>query len=130
MNLVTSTLDSVIVVWHVAVNAGDADTAAGACTEDVALTDLANEGTSIGVDAMRQWVSTSGVRLMPRDAYDVPGGIVVSQEVTYPGRADYDQSTAPVRVYTSFGLRDGSISSVRRFDSLDAARSHSLVAAA
>ena len=114
MTLTTSTLDSVIVVWHVAVNAGDADTAASACTEDVEM--AGPEGSARGRDLMRDWVRAAGVRLMPREAYDVPGGIVVAQEVT---RAGQDR---PERVYSAFALRDGSISGVYQFRTLEEAR--------
>lgn len=126
MTLVTSTLDSVIVVWHVAVNAGDAESAAAACTEDVIL--VGPQGKAEGRDAMREWVSTAGVRLMPRDSYDIPNGIVVTQEVTWPRSADYDPQAAPERIYTSFGLRDGSIASVHRFSTLEEARAFSVAA--
>lgn len=121
MALVTSTLDSVIVVWHVAVNAGDADSAAAACTEDVHL--AGPEGESDGRDELRSWVEDSGIRLMPKEAYDIPGGIVVAQEVTWPGRDDFDPAASPTRLFTAFGLRDGEISSILRFESLDQALS-------
>ncbi|MFD1713860.1 nuclear transport factor 2 family protein [Amnibacterium flavum] len=120
MALVTSTLDSVIVVWHVAVNAGDSEAAAAACTEDVVLG--GPEGGSHGRDELRAWVETSGIRLMPKEAYDIPGGIVVAQEVTWPGSADFNPDAAPSRLYTAFGLRDGEISSILRFESLEAAK--------
>ena len=124
MTLTTSTLDSVIVIWHVAVNNGDASTAAAACTEDVILG--GPRGDSSGRDEMIRWVESAGVRLMPRDCYDVPGGIVVAQDATWKGQEHGD----PVVVYSTFGLRNGSISSIHRFASLDEARAFSLVAAA
>ncbi|WP_210481076.1 nuclear transport factor 2 family protein [Naasia sp. SYSU D00948] len=114
MTLTTSTLDSVIVVWHVAVNAGDAEAAASACTEDVEMG--GPEGSARGRDIMRDWVATAGVRLMPKEAYDIPGGIVVAQEVTRPGQ------DRPERVYSAFGLRDGSISAVHQFPTLEQAK--------
>ena len=63
MTLTTSTLDSVIVIWHVAVNNGDAATAAAACTEDVVVG--GPRGESSGRTVMRDWVRTAGVKLMP-----------------------------------------------------------------
>ncbi|THG28126.1 nuclear transport factor 2 family protein [Naasia lichenicola] len=126
MTLMTSTLDSVIVVWHVAVNAGDAETAASACTEDVVM--RGPQGSSHGRDSMRDWVSQAGIRLMPKEAYDVPGGIVVAQEATWPGAANWDASTPPSRLYTAFALRDGSIAGVFRFESLEEARSYPIAA--
>lgn len=125
MALETSTLDSVIVVWHVAVNARDADAAAAACSEDVLL--AGPQGESHGRAELRRWVEESGIRLMPKEAYDVPGGIVVAQEVTWPGAADR-ASEAPTRLYTAFGLRDGEISSILRFESLDEAKAAPLAA--
>jgi hypothetical protein len=118
MALVTSTLDSVIVVWHVAVNAGDADAAAAACTDDVEMT--VPDGLIRGRDDMRDWVQASGIKLMPKEAYDVPGGIVVAQEATWPARPD----TQPTRIYTAFGLRDGSICGVYPYGTLEEARAH------
>ncbi|HEY8591142.1 MAG TPA: nuclear transport factor 2 family protein [Naasia sp.] len=120
MTLMTSTLDSVIVIWHVAVNNADADTAAAACTEDVEVT--SPEGSISGREELAEWVTSAGIKLMPKEAYDVPGGIVVAQEVTWPGRPDFDPTSPPTRYFTAFGLRDGSISAIRRFSSLEEAR--------
>ncbi|BDI23055.1 nuclear transport factor 2 family protein [Herbiconiux sp. L3-i23] len=125
MALETSTLDSVIVVWHVAVNARDADAAAAACAEDVVLG--GPEGESRGRGELRRWVEESGIRLMPKEAYDIPGGIVVAQEVTWPGNADRAEE-APQRLYTAFGLRDGEISSILRYESLDEAKAAPIAA--
>jgi hypothetical protein len=122
----TSTLDSVIVVWHVAVNAGDADAAASACTDDVEM--AGPQGSMRGRDQMRQWVQAAGVRLSPKEAYDVPGGIVVAQDVTWPGRPDFDAGAAPARHYTTFGIRDGSICGVYRFGTLEEARAFPVAA--
>lgn len=122
MTLTTSTLDSVIVIWHVAVNNGDSATAAAACTEDVVVG--GPKGESAGRDEMRRWVETAGMRLMPRDCYDVPGGIVVAQDATW----NSDATERPVQVYSTFGLRNGSISSIHRFTSLEEARAFRLAA--
>ena len=64
MTLTTSTLDSVIVIWHVAVNNGDGDTAAAACTEDVVVSGL--KGDAAGRDEMRRWVATAAPRRSTR----------------------------------------------------------------
>ena len=122
MTLTTSTLDSVIVIWHVAVNNRDGATAAAACTEDVVVG--GPKGESAGRDEMVRWVETAGVRLMPRDCYDVPGGIVVAQDATWTA----DAIDTPVTVFSTFGLRNGSISSIHRFTSLEAARAYPLAA--
>ncbi len=115
MTLATSTLDSVIVIWHVAVNNQDSETAAAACTDDLVL--AGPEGTSTGRNAMRTWVDTAGVRLMPGDCYDVPGGIVVAQDA-FPT----DNSVqGPVKVFSTFGLRGGLICSIHRFTSFEEA---------
>ena len=125
MTLTTSTLDSVIVIWHVAVNNGDAATAAAACTEDVVVG--GPRGDATGRDVMKDWVEHAGVKLMPRDCYDVPGGIVVAQDAQW----DNDRSgAAPVTVFSTFGLRDGSISSIHRFSTLDEARAFRVAQAA
>jgi hypothetical protein len=116
MNIETSTLDSVIVVWHVAVNAGDADSAASACAEDVKL--QGDGGSSSGRDEVKKWVSESGIRLMPKEAYDIPGGIVVAQEATWPGNDEWNAEDGPTRYFTAFGLRDGEISAIYRYDNL------------
>jgi hypothetical protein len=120
MTLTTSTLDSVIVIWHVAVNNRDGATAAAACTEDVVLGDL--DGESAGRAVMQRWVESAGVRLMPRDCYDVPGGIVVAQD------AVPTEAGEPRTVFSTFGLRNGSISSIHRFTTLEEARAYPLAA--
>jgi hypothetical protein len=121
MTLTTSTLDSVIVIWHVAVNNGDGATAAAACTEDVVLGDL--DGESAGRAVMQRWVESAGVRLMPRDCYDVPGGIVVAQDAV-----PKTETAQPTTIFSTFGLRNGSISSIHRFATLEEARSFPLAA--
>jgi SnoaL-like domain len=123
MTLTTSTLDSVIVIWHVAVNNGDAATAAAACTDDVVVG--GPKGDAAGRDEMRRWVESAGVRLMPRDCYDVPGGIVVEQDATW--NSD-NTGAAPLTVFSTFGLRNGSISSIHRFSTLEEARAFNLAA--
>ena len=55
---------------------------------------------------------------------DVPGGIVVAQDATW----NSDASNTPLTVYSAFGLRDGSISSIHRFASLEEARAFPLAA--
>lgn len=120
MTLTTSTLDSVIVIWHVAVNNRDGATAAAACTEDVVLGDL--DGETAGRAVMQRWVESAGVRLMPRDCYDVPGGIVVAQDAVPHGSGE------PRTVFSTFGLRNGSISSIHRFMTLEEARAYPLAA--
>ena len=124
MTLTTSTLDSVIVIWHVAVNNKDGATAATACPDDVVV--AGPQGESSGRDEMVRWVETAGVRLMPRDCYDVPGGIVVAQDATWSS----DSTGTPVTVSSAFGLRNGAISSIHRFTSLEEARAYPLAAAA
>ncbi len=122
MTLTTSTLDSVIVIWHVAVNNGDGATAAAACTEDVVIGDLEDEASGRAV--MQRWVESAGVRLMPRDCYDVPGGIVVAQDAL----PKVDGAGQPKQVFSAFGLRNGSISSIHRFETLEEARAFRLAA--
>ena len=110
-----SALDSVIVIWHVAVNNGDGATAAAACTEDVVLGDLTGEVA--GRDVMRRWVESAQVRLTPRDCYDVPGGIVVAQDAAVPsGRRRPDHDLLHLRPPTSAPSRasTGSRASRRR----------------
>jgi hypothetical protein len=121
MTLTTSTLDSVIVIWHVAVNNGDGATAAAACTEDVVIGDV--QGEVAGRAVMQQWVESAGVRLMPRDCYDVPGGIVVAQDAV-----PKTEAAKPTTVFSTFGLRNGSISSIHRFSTLEEARAFRLAA--
>ena len=122
MTLTTSTLDSVIVIWHVAVNNGDGATAAAACTEDVVLGDP--KGEVAGRAVMQRWVESAGVRLMPRDCYDVPGGIVVAQDAVPKDRGVAEAAT----IFSTFGLRNGSISSIHRFSTLEEARAFPLAA--
>ncbi len=121
MTLTTSTLDSVIVIWHVAVNNGDGATAAAACTEDVVIGDFEQEVA--GRDLMQRWVESAQVRLMPRDCYDVPGGIVVAQDAI-----PKSNTSAPETTFATFGLRNGSISSMHRFTTLEEARAFPLAA--
>ena len=107
-----------------AVNNGDGATAAAACTDDVVV--AGPKGESSGRDEMVRWVETAGVRLMPRTATTCPGGIVVAQDATW----NSDSTNTPLTVYSTFGLRNGSISSIHRFASLEEARAFPLAQAA
>ena len=64
------------------------------------------------------------MRLMPRDCYDVPGGIVVAQDAV----PKEQRVAAAATIFSTFGLRNGSISSIHRFSTLEEARAFPLAA--
>jgi hypothetical protein len=113
-------LEEAVNAWHAAVNGRDLTAARAAVTDPV---DVAGpRGTQrISADAFVEWILASGIRLRPLSAHPVDEStMVVEQEATWPTGA------ARTMVATLFRVRDGTVSTVHRFDSLhDALRAAS-----
>jgi hypothetical protein len=106
------TIPGVIADFHAAVNAADADRAAALATDDVEVG--GPRGAAHGVDLLRRWVRTSGIRLVPLAAHPVgPGVVVVAQQATWPGDDKVHE------IATLFRLAaDGRLSAMIRYDAL------------
>ncbi|MEU4693687.1 nuclear transport factor 2 family protein [Actinoplanes sp. NPDC023714] len=107
-------LDAAITAWHDAVNARDLDAARAAVTDPVEVSGPRGR-QSISAEAFTDWILRSGIRLRPLAHQTSGAAVVVEQEATWP------ETPAPARVATVFHLRDGRVSAVHRFDSLEEA---------
>jgi hypothetical protein len=120
-------LEGLINAWHDAVNSRDLAAAQAMVTDPVEVS--GPRGThSITAQAFADWIIASGIRLRPLSAHPVNDvTMVVEQEATWPDNADTEAAaTPPNPVATLFKVRDGALSTIRRFESLhDALRAAS-----
>jgi hypothetical protein len=75
-------------------------------------------GIGSGANLVVEWVEHSGIRIEPRNLRDEGEKVVAECEATWP---DVDPEgaaarTPPMAMVLEFGLVDGRISSIRRFD--------------
>lgn len=102
--------------WHDAVNAGDVETALALLSTNVEIG--GPRGSGRGADRVRDWVGRAGIRLEPAQYYHRGDATVVEQVARWNDTAT-GQPGEPQTVYTAFQVRDGRISRILRFDSLD-----------
>ncbi|WP_328473124.1 hypothetical protein OHA21_11690 [Actinoplanes sp. NBC_00393] len=103
-----------ITAWHEAVNQRDLVAAQKLVTDPVEV--AGPRGIQrITAAEFADWITTSGIRMRPLSTHPVDDATaVVEQEATWPG-------SDAARVATLFRTRDGAISSISRFASLDEA---------
>ena len=102
--------------WHAAVNAKDLPTVLRLCTPDVAVT--GPRGTGSGHDLMRDWLDRSGIRLKLVSLKAVDDGVLAEQVASWPAGTGPQE---PVSCVSVFHVRDGKVSAVERYESLEAA---------
>jgi hypothetical protein len=75
-------------------------------------------GIGSGADLVVDWVQHSGIHIMPLKLRDEGATVVAECEATWPvGHGEAISSrTQPTAMVLEFGLMDGRISSIRRFD--------------
>lgn len=102
-------------VWHEALNDGDVDRLMALCYPNVEMG--GPQGTSRGLQTLREWVERANIRLVPRRVFHRAETVVVEQEATWhsaeTGRAIGSQTVASV-----FVVRYDRISSISRYDDL------------
>ena len=106
--------------WHQAVSARDVDRVLALCTPDVEL--RGPSGTGSGHDLVRDWLARSGIRLRLRSLTSWHGAFLAEQEATWP-RVDGEPAAPAVACVTVFGVRDGKVSSVARYATVEEAES-------
>ncbi|MGZ4748622.1 MAG: nuclear transport factor 2 family protein [Oryzihumus sp.] len=102
--------------WHAAVNARDLPTVLRLCTSDVAVT--GPRGTGSGQNLMRDWLERSGIRLRLVSLKAFDDGVLAEQVASWPAGTGAQE---PVPCVTVFRVRDGKVSAVERYESLEAA---------
>ena len=106
--------------WHQAVSARDVDRVLALCTPDVEVRGPGETGS--GHEMVRDWLTRSGIRLRLRSLTSWGGAFLAEQEATWP--AVEGQPAAPaVACVTVFGVRDGKVSSVARYATVEEAES-------
>lgn len=109
---------AVVEAWHRSLAAGDVDRLVRLSSSEVAIG--GPRGIARGHDVLRAWAEGAGVGLEPRRWFCGPGGdVVVAQGATWP--ADDGGRTPPIAVATRFGVREGLIERIDRFEELGAA---------
>ena len=109
--------------WHQAVSAKDVDRVLALCTPDVEL--HGPSGTGSGHDLVRDWLARSGIRLRLRSLTSWHGAFLAEQEATWPRGAlqPAAPATPAVACVTVFAVRDGKVSSVARYATVEEAES-------
>jgi hypothetical protein len=100
--------------WHDAVNQRDDVRLRGLTTPEVSLG--GPRGGQGGQDALVDWVSRSGITMVPLHRIAVGDRFAVVQEARWPGDPEVHQ------VVTVFAFQNERISSIDRFATLEAAR--------
>lgn len=115
-------VEQLIEAWHEAVNGRDLTAVRRLVTDPVEVS--GPRGTqSITAEAFADWVVTSGIRLRPLRTHPVDAvTTVVEQEATWPDHADPEAAaTPPTVVATMFRGREGALSAVHRFATVEEA---------
>lgn len=113
--LMETMLEYAINQWHKAVNAGDLENAAAAVSDPVVVLGPKGAGP-ITPDGFADWVTRSGIKLMPRSWHPISDRLmVVEQDATWP------ENTKPTRVATVFRVRGDRVSAALRLPDLRSA---------
>jgi ketosteroid isomerase-like protein len=112
-------LEQLINSWHDAVNGRDLRAAQALVTDPVEVSGPRG-ASSVPAQAFAHWIIESGIRLRPLSTHPVDDvTVVVEQDATWPDNPDTEAAaTPPTAVATLFKVRDGAISTIRRFESL------------
>lgn len=110
----------VVEAWHEALNAGDADRLVRLSHPDVAME--GPRGSVRGSEVLRAWVARANIRLEPLLWYARGQTVVVKEAATWRD-AQTGEPTGEATVATVFGVDDGLVAGVARYDDLAAALS-------
>ncbi|PRX98430.1 nuclear transport factor 2 family protein [Allonocardiopsis opalescens] len=101
--------------WHRAVNERDTDEARRVAAPGIVLG--GPKGTAAGVDVFVEWITRSGIRLVPVAWHPVDGRrVVVEQDATWPGNPAVPPDAPPVRTATLFTVDGGRVAAALRYD--------------
>lgn len=108
-------MQSVVLAWHEAVDAGDRDRAIDVVGDPVVVLGPRGAGPISPTD-FADWIDRSGIRLEPRSWHAVSDElVVVEQDATWP------TSPEPTRVATVFRVRNGHVTAALRLPTLQEA---------
>ena len=108
---------SAVASWHDALNAEDVERLLDLSDPEVAI--HGPRGAARGHDVLEAWARSAGLHLTPERWFCGAGdAVVVAQRATWPDGA---ARTPAIGVATAFGVRDGRIASVARFEALEEA---------
>ena len=101
----------VVLAWHAALNAGDADRLVSLSTADVEVG--GPRGSGRGADVLRDWVARANIRLEPQ-RWQASGTTVVVQQAASWQTPD-GQHTEPQTAASVFWVDDGQVAGVIRY---------------
>lgn len=108
----------VVVAWHEALNAGDADRLVGLSDPDVEVG--GPRGTGRGAELLREWVARANVRLEPRRLFHREETVVVEEAAEWRS-PNTEEIIGGQTVASVFAVRGGRVTSVVRHDDLTSA---------
>ncbi|KAA0021930.1 nuclear transport factor 2 family protein [Antrihabitans cavernicola] len=103
-----------VLAWHDALNDSDIDTLLELSSDDIEVG--GPKGATQGIESLREWATTAGVKLVPGRLYTHNGVVVVEQKATWandPGNVS--------TVASSFRVVHDQVTSVFRHDELESA---------
>lgn len=103
-----------VLAWHDALNDSDIETLLGLSSDDIEVG--GPRGATQGIDALRDWATSAGVKLVPGKLYTHDGVVVVEQKATWatdPGNTS--------TVASAFRVVHDHVTSVFRHDDLESA---------
>ena len=103
-----------VLAWHDALNDSDIDTLLELSSDDVEI--AGPKGASQGLEALRDWATGAGVKLVPGRLYVHEGVVVVEEKATWA--ADPGNSAT---VASAFRIVDDQVTSIFRHDDLESA---------
>lgn len=106
---------AVVLAWHEALNAGDADCLVGLVHEEVEV--VGPRGSGQGVPLLREWVERAGIRLQPGRVFQQGDEVVVEQRAAWRS-PDSRQCGDPLEIASAFQVRDGRIQRIVRYADL------------
>jgi limonene-1,2-epoxide hydrolase len=106
----------VVLAWHAALNAGDADRLVALSTADVEVG--GPRGAGQGADLLREWVERARIQLEPVRWQAQGARVVVEQRASW--QTSDGQLSEPQVVASVFGVQAGKVSSVIRHADFEA----------
>lgn len=103
-----------VLAWHDALNDSDIDTLLELSSDDVEV--AGPKGAAQGLDALREWATGAGVKLVPGRLYVHAGVVVVEEKATWASDPGNSSTVA-----SAFRVVDDQVTSVFRHDDLESA---------
>lgn len=118
MGPMTDDIVGLILAWHDAVNRQHIDEAPRLTTPDVRVG--GPRGSAAGHEVLADWIRHAGIELTPTAIARGGHAHYARQLARWPGNPEA-RDNAPIEACTAFGVTDGRIDSVLRYETIDEA---------